>query len=63
MQERKERSADAQFVQSYETGAILENIYANGTSSGVQVVTTNRNTARRNQNNKPKGITNDYVAR
>ena len=57
MQERKERSADAQFIQIYETGAMLENIYANGASSGRRIVTTsNRNTQARhitrNQKNK-----------
>jgi len=57
--ERKERSAEAGFVQTFETGAMLENIAANGASSGVQVV-TNRNSGRHvlrggtNQNNKPK---------
>ena len=62
MQERKERSADAQFIQIYETGAVLENIYANGASSGRRIVTTsNRNPGRYvtggriNQNNEPKG--------
>ena len=52
MQERKERSADAQFIQIYETGAMLENIYANGASSGLRIVTTRRHVVpggRRNQ--------------
>ena len=74
MQERKERSADAQFIQIYETGAMLENIYANGASSGRRIVTTsNRNTQdqhiTRNQKNKPRSrsganrylIIDDYV--
>merc|ERR1711879_826623 len=57
--DRNERSAEAGFVQTYEIGARLENIGANGTSSGVQVV-TNRNPGRHvlgggsNQKSKPR---------